>query len=746
MSQRLFPGMYLFRVAWLGLVLTSFICAQEPPRRVAQPDAVEKHFRAAQTFQVSGDFDKAATEYRQAIAGALDRISNIRIADGKYSEALELLERAQVSWPKYVDARIDFAMACFYMGNFDKARLAAEAVLKDEENFRALNILAKIHLLEGDFAGAAEQLEIALKLQADFDVAYTLALTDLKLKKQTAAAVLFDEMLVSLTASPKLRSLIGTANRQAGYATEAVSQFQKAIALDPMYPSAHSGLGLAYLLLDSKEYVVAENEFRSELKINPKDYISHYFLGLVALADHKSTEALEWLEQAARLQPEQPDVLFHLARAYLAVGRRQDASTALRKSIAVVTPDPVRQEEKIRARNLLNRITEREVITAEGPVARAATSQGVSSVPQEEEISAGANLKDEVLKFDEIALRSMLTRNPPKPNTDSKFESQYLQALSAILGDSYNNLGVIDARAGRYTDAAAEFSQAARWNPDIQMIDRNWGIAAFRADLHQQAITPLEKQLKRTPQDMTIREMLGMSYFMTEDFNKSAEVFRPIVDSLPKDPGILYAAGMSLVRSGDTKGGMKLISRLLAENPDLPEVHLMLGQAHAQQGEPTDALAEFVRALQLNPNLHEAHHYSGMIYFQQGKMDEAAREFQAELAINPGFVPAEYQLAYVLLTQQDVEEAVRLLTAVIEQKPAYSDAYYQLGKAMLEKGEVKAAIEKLETATRLQPSAPYSYYQLSLAYRRAGRSAEAQQALQKYQALHDSLNKPEAKN
>jgi Flp pilus assembly protein TadD len=65
---------------------------------------------------------------------------------------------------------------------------------------------------------------------------------------------------------------------------------------------------------------------------------------------------------------------------------------------------------------------------------------------------------------------------------------------------------------------------------------------------------------------------------------------------------------------------------------------------------------------------------------------------------------------------------------------------------MLEKGDTKAAIQDLETAVRLQPSAAYSYYQLSLAYRRDGRVEEAQQTLKKYQALHDNIPRPEAKN
>jgi len=122
---------------------------------------------------------------------------------------------------------------------------------------------------------------------------------------------------------------------------------------------------------------------------------------------------------------------------------------------------------------------------------------------------------------------------------------------------------------------------------------------------------------------------------------------------------------------------------------------------------------------------------------QQGKLDEAAKEFEAELALNPRAAPALYQLAYVRLQQHEPEQAVPLLTKVLEQKPSYADAHYELGKALLEMNDVPAAIQHLELATKMQPAESYGFYQLSIAYRRAGRAADAEQALRTYQDLKD---------
>ncbi|MFL6440278.1 MAG: tetratricopeptide repeat protein [Terriglobales bacterium] len=59
------------------------------------------------------------------------------------------------------------------------------------DHFRARVLLGKIDFLQGDYQGAADELHTALSLGSGFDVAYSLALADLELKKTALAIVLF---------------------------------------------------------------------------------------------------------------------------------------------------------------------------------------------------------------------------------------------------------------------------------------------------------------------------------------------------------------------------------------------------------------------------------------------------------------------------------------------------------------------------------------------------------------------------
>ena len=731
---------------WCCLLPASRVQAQENAKPSSEANSLEQALQSAQTFQLAGDYEKAAAAYREAVSGALQQLGNLRVSHMEYAEGIDLLARAVQAAPAGVAARVDLAIAHFEAREFDQAGTEIEAALqRDPKNGRALNLAGKIYFMKGDFSAAADRLESALRLQPDFDTGYLLALADLELKNPVPAGVIFDEMQASSKPSASMHVLIGLAYRETGYLDQAAIHFAKATELEPQKSGVRSSLGLTYFLQGPQSYAKAREQLMAELSITPGDYTSRYYLGMIASKEQKPDESEKWFERVAAARPEDPDAFFRLGQASFVAGHPEKAITALQKSLALAAHEadfPYTAE----AHELVGKALEKLGRHAEGEseftLAKQVRSQqagpGSRHMPDDSSRSGQAA---PMSQSGQQELRSMLLRAPLGGDLPSSQEAEYVKRASALLGEAYHNLGVIDARASRYPDAEDEFAEAARWNPRIESLDRNWGLAAFRAERYEHAIGPLERLLRQTPKDAGVRQMLGVSYYMRDQFTKSAEAFRPILNELPDNPGMLYAAGDALVRSGDSAAGGRLFARMLEHGANSPEVHLMVGQAHYGQSQYTEALLEFQRALELNPSLPEAHYLVGMVYFKQGKRDQAVEELKAELLLNSRSVPAMYQLAYVRLEQRQTEEAIRLLNAVLAEKPSYGDAHYQLGKALLDKGDADEAIRHLETATQLQPAQPYGYYQLNLAYRRIGRVEEADKALRTYQELKEKSSR-----
>jgi tetratricopeptide (TPR) repeat protein len=681
--------------------------------KTAEPktDAAQQHFDSAQTYQLAGDFDRAAQEYRRAIAIGLDHLGNLRAARQDYPGAEQLLQQAMAADPDNPDPAVDLAITELYSGDMPKAEADAKAVLqKNPDHFRARALLGKIDFLRGNYEAAADELHTALGLATDFDIAYSLALADLELKKTSLATVLFDEMKNSLPEGAQLHVLIGRAFLTTGYPQLATKEFEHATALDPKYPYAHFYLGLASLL-SAQAPDVPRGESQLEL-----------------------SKAETSLQEAIKSQPEDSRAFFYLGQCYASEQQWAKSANAYR-SVIKLTPPAQQMDGAMAGAYEGLAEAQRKLGKEEEAAAESAKAQRIrASLPKDGAGAPGSGSGKTTGDSNQQELHSMMLRPGDSEPSDARTEAAYTKSVSLLLGQAYHNLGVINARASRYPQAAEDFSQAAKWEPSIPNLDRNWGVAAFRAEKYDEAAGPLERELSRTPNDRSIREMLGICYYMADKFAESAEMLRPVLDQLSDNAGLLYAAGVSLVRSGDAKNGARVFSRMLEKDQNVPAVHLMLGQAYAQQQNYGEALAEFARALQLDPHTAEAHYQSGMVALKQGKLDTSADQFRQELSVNPGYIPAEYQLGYVRLQMHQADEAIPLLQDVVSRQPDHSDAHYELGKALLEQGKVKDAIQDLETSIRQHPT-DYAYYQLSVAYRREGRGNDADQAVVMYQKL-----------
>jgi tetratricopeptide (TPR) repeat protein len=713
--------------------------AQQPKAQTA-PNSAQQHFQAAQTFQLASDYEKASVEYRASIARALQQLGNLKVSRREWTEGLELLTQAVRMDASYTDVKVDLAIARFESGDFNGANAEIENALeRDPRNARALVFAGKSYFLQRNFAKAVERLQMALQVQPDFDIGYVLALANLGLHKPAPAGVIFDEMLASTKPDAGMRVLIGIAYRENGYFEQAALHFAKAIEIDPRKHNVHAALGIARYQQGPEHDGEAREQFLAELSATPGDYTSLYYLGLIAIRQQKTNDAESWLEKAIAAQPESREANFSLGQARLDSGHLNEAVAAFRRSLQL-SPAEERSQEAARTHALLGQALARLGRHDESEAELAEMKKLEPETTSSDRSTADAKER----RFDlasSTELQGVLRTTDSKPEPLGPKESAYAKSLQDLAGEAFHNLGVIDARASRFASATDEFAQTAKWNPTIEKLDRNWGMAAFRAERYDQAIGPLARELQKNQKDGAIRQMLGLSYYMTDQFGKSADVFRPILHELPDNPGLLYAAGAALVRSGDSSAGRPLLLRMQELGANSAEAHVMIAQAYSDQSHFVEALEELQRAEGLNPKLSDLHFAIGMVYLKQGKLEDAVPEFEKELSVNPGSVSSKYQIAYIRIQQHQVQEAIPLLSDVLTQKPEYGDGHYQMGKALLETGDANAAIQHLEKSVELQPKQPYGYYQLSLAYRRAGRTNDADKALHNFQLLKDKAPK-----
>ena len=727
----------------------------------APQDAFQQHYDAARTFQVSGDPDRAATEYGLFLAGALRTSAKASVELGEADRAASLFEQALQIVPNDPETGIDAAQLLFQQEKLTEARAAVEkVVVSAPDNARAQALLGQILFGQKDYKGAREHLEQAVVGAPTFDAAYLLGITYIKLGDFSRSRLVFDDLTTGFGDTAQMHMMFAQAYKEGGWEAldNAIQELQKALAKDSRASRAHFLIALAYMDRDGDSaFPQVAAELQAELKVNPNDARSHYLLGYIAMKQHDAKTAENELLRASHLDPTNPDPLIYLGQIYSDAGRDAEAEATLRKAISLSGNASATDYLIGRAHYVLGRLILKAGKKEEGEKELAASQEIRDRMNRADVARDGKNGQQKKTDPELASVSDEGTAGKPAapavaPPQAAEAMRTYLASLKPAIADSYNNLGVIKAGQKDFKTAAAYFRQAGEWNPALETLDRNWGMAAFYGADYQEAVQPLTRQLQKKPDDVRVRAALGLSLFTTQNFAGTIETLKPIQEQVDDDPGLAYAFAVSQVKTGSYDEGVKRLKAMAdadAKSPDphsgdphsgdthSADLHMMLGSAFADQHEYDTALQEYRKSLAIDPGQEQTHYLTGLALIRSGHPKDAVEELRAALKLSPADTPAKYHLAFSLIQTRELTEAQTLLTEVIEQDTKYADAYYELGKLQLEQGDTKGSISSLENGIKANPEADYIHYQLAMAYRRDSRNEDAEREIKLYQTLKD---------
>jgi tetratricopeptide (TPR) repeat protein len=709
----------------------------------APADAIQKHYKTAQDLQNAGKSEAAKHEYQEALGEGYHNLGKVFLAVGEYQKAVKAFDRALANGSPTDANLLHLATALFYTQQYDKAIVQLKRLLAhDAKNLAAHHLLGKTYFMQRQFDPSVSELETAFKLApSDFDIGYTLALAHLKKKDPTTARLIFNRLVTAKGNTPEVHILIGRAYRETEYLDEAIAEFKKTIALNPKHPGAHYCLGLSYLLKDGTlKLKEAAAEFRSELASYPEEFLAIYNLGVVCVIERQYEEGAIWLEKAARLRPQNPEVFLFLGNAYHGLSRFDKAVEAFERCLRLNPDLDKTSAQAPEAHFLFGKSLVRIGRTEDGEkhlqIAKELKAQSLSSDREKTE----AYMKSEPYKGmqrgqgEQDLFATVINVSDPKLKEKMQgTERMYTQAVAII----HNQIGLLEAERQNFRAAMLEFYAASEWDSNLRDINYNLGLAAYRAEQYREAIPALEAELNTNSTNVPAKHLLGMCYFMADEYAKSAELLRQVIPQKPNNVALFYTYSLALLKQNKVEEANEIIKQMMTSGGDSPQIHILLSQAQYAQNDDTNALAELQKALAMDNKVPMAHFYAGMIYVKAGKFPEAAKEFEAELAINPKDPQAKYHLGFIHLTSGQTDRGMKLMREVIASNPDFADARFELGKALLQQGEVAGAIENLEAGVKSGPEKPHIYYQLSRAYTAAGREAEARKALEQYQHLKE---------
>jgi tetratricopeptide (TPR) repeat protein len=260
-------------------------------------------------------------------------------ARGAWTEAAQHFRDAVALRPSNLGARGELAFTLLSSGALEEAREACRSILLDDaRNANALAMLGNISRRQGDQLAALEYFEQAVASDpANLALKSEMANSLRQLERyDEAAEALFANLAVDPLHGPSLIAL-GLVKRRRQENSAAAFFLQLAARYDAANLDLHCEV--ARTLVDLGRLEGAEAAYREVLERDARHPPALRGLAQIARRQGRWDEAVQRLSAAAQAAPADVGIRIELSAAYRAMGRPDDARTALTEALSVAPDD-----------------------------------------------------------------------------------------------------------------------------------------------------------------------------------------------------------------------------------------------------------------------------------------------------------------------------------------------------------------------------------------------------------------------
>jgi tetratricopeptide (TPR) repeat protein len=323
--------------------------AQQAAPSAAQSSDPQRVLASAIQLHQAGDFEGAIREYRIFLTATSqsDRSRTIAYSNlgaalahlGRYSQAIDQYQHALQTIPKdprgtseASGVRFNLAVAYYKAGQIPDARHELSELSKlQPDNMNVVLLLADCNLRMGENKQVVGLLSPLEPTHGD-DRALTYLLgTALIRDNQIDQGQRVIDRILREGDSAEVRLLMGSAKLAVHDIHGALDDLRRAVELNSKLASAHSIYAQALLQSGSPE--PATEEFQRELEIDPNDFDSNLYLGVLARQDEHFDDALRFLDRALQVRPGDLAARYQIGALHLSVGTIEEAQRELEQVI-----------------------------------------------------------------------------------------------------------------------------------------------------------------------------------------------------------------------------------------------------------------------------------------------------------------------------------------------------------------------------------------------------------------------------
>ena len=595
------------------------------------------------------------------------------------------------------------------------------------------------------------------------------------LKNENANALKYLNLIpASALPMPKLYYLRGLLHEESGENDEAISEYKRALHLNPKH--ARSILGLVRI-------AEKKGELKSTLKMiqfltdnfslqTPKEYIqSLIFRSKVALLYKRPDVAVDSLRQALRLDSKNEELRLeyytllsqsdaspqtkNLAQMYALVlegekfahdGKEHEATAVFIKAKDTFPKSEVPVEKMGDLFYQLGEYTKaasnfRNALTLNPKAVHLAVKLVDSSIKSHDWEEAQKYL---VKYRNHPALKSSIDRLAGDLAVQQGNIQQaitfYRKAMArdSIDTDVYSSYANILRELDQCKDAQFFYSVAQKFDPFNMDAILGSAKCLLKTDNVQLAVSRIQDELVRLPKaraDLTAA--IGEIYLLANDDDKALQFADQAIEldsSYPESyriKGLVYLHKMVTDKAAKKKA-LESLKSYSDRKPADPFGYVQRFEIFRIDSNFEQASEELNRVFEISPKFPELHYRRAQLYLKMGKTGDALQELAEELKINPRLVKALDDQGNILLRMNQLDEAMKSFVRAMEISPQDATAKMGAGYVNYLKRQFPSAIALYQAALALDKGNPEIHKRLGLAYRDIGDPEKAAQSFRNY--------------
>ena len=368
----------------------------------------------------------------------------------------------------------------------------------------------------------------------------------------------------------------------AGELEQARQEFESALAIRPDFIQAR--LELARLEIAKGDYDAALKTAQQALAVDRSNLPAQIIESAALLAEKKTDDARQLLENLRAKTPDSPDVIFQLGRLNLVEKNYKEADQDFRRTYDL-NPANIRGMTGLVESDLLQNKPDAAIQTLKAELAKSPERNDMKLLLADVEVRIGS-LDEAIADYQSIV---------DKLGKNSKAQAR----IYIRLGEAYR-------RKGDPADAIQAFQKARAILPDDETVLSSLALVLDAAQRWSEAIQVYNAAIRLAPNDGV--SLNNDAFLLAEhggDLDQALTRAQRATQLLPKYAEVADTLGWIYLKKNLSDQAIEIFKRNVAQQPSSSTYRYHLGMAWYQKGDKTQAHEALVEALKYNPSAYE---------------------------------------------------------------------------------------------------------------------------------------------